>query len=51
MLLYVLEKDPFVQCVTGHAPTASAATSIITDHLRSQREAPGPDDPDQDDTG
>ena len=32
-LLYVLDKEPFVQTVTGHAPTASAAGSIIAGHL------------------
>jgi hypothetical protein len=33
-LLYVLDKEPFVQTVTGHAPTASTAGSIIAGHLR-----------------
>ena len=48
-LLYVLEKEPFVTSVTGHAPTASAARSIITDHLRSHGDTPRRDDPHQDD--
>lgn len=33
-LLYVLDKEPFVQTVTGHAPTASTAGSIIAGHLQ-----------------
>jgi hypothetical protein len=49
-LLYVLEKDPFVLSVTGHASTASAATSIITDHLRSHSDGPDHEDLDPDGT-
>lgn len=48
-LLYVLEKEPFVMSVTGHAPTASAARSIITDHLQSHNDQSDLDDPGQDD--
>ncbi len=47
-LLYVLGKEPFVVSVTGHAPTASAAGSIIAEHLRSHVDAPEVDDPDRD---
>jgi predicted MFS family arabinose efflux permease len=50
-LLYVLSKEPFVLSVTGHASVASAAGSIITDHLRSHECGPTEGDvPDQDDT-
>ncbi len=48
-LLYVLEKEPFVMSVTGHAPTASAAGSIIAEHLRSHLDTPEVRDPDRGD--
>ena len=32
-LLYVLEKDPFVETLTGHASAASVARSVIARHL------------------
>ena len=39
-LLYVLDKEPFVQTVTGHAPTASTAGSIIAGHLETDATQP-----------
>lgn len=48
-LLYTLEKAPFVASVTGHDPTASAAGSIIANHLRSHPGPPGVDDTDSPD--
>ncbi len=39
-LLYVLDKEPFVQTVTGHAPTASRAGSIIAGHLETDATPP-----------
>jgi hypothetical protein len=39
-LLYVLDKEPFVQTVTGHAPTASTAGSIIAGHLEDESAPP-----------
>jgi CRP-like cAMP-binding protein len=32
-LLYTLQKEPFVQAVTGHARTITTVRTIITGHL------------------
>jgi CRP-like cAMP-binding protein len=48
-LLYALAKDPFVRCVTGHAPTTVRVGSIIAEHLRSGNDPPEVDGPDRDD--
>ena len=50
VLLYVLGEEPFVMSVTGHAPTASVAGSIIEDHLRGHGDAPQEGTPGREDT-
>jgi hypothetical protein len=33
VLLYALEKEPFVTAVTGHAPAARAAEEVVQERL------------------
>jgi hypothetical protein len=40
MQLYTLDKDAFLAAVTGHAPTHSIATQIVSDRLRPTRRPP-----------
>jgi CRP-like cAMP-binding protein len=43
-LLFSLDKDPFVQTLSGHAAAASAVGAVVARHLGDDEPVPEPDD-------
>jgi predicted MFS family arabinose efflux permease len=43
-LLFSLDKDPFIQTLSGHATAASAVNAVVARHLGDDESVPEPDD-------